>query len=117
MIEVEAKTEDSAIARRPAGNTPAALVLGAVIVVLEMLDVLTTIRVMAAGGMEANPAISILMTWLGPAWWVPKVILASCIAGYFGTRPKVRWTGVLVVVVGLVVVLNNIVQLVGSSAG
>jgi uncharacterized protein DUF5658 len=111
MIRAQTKTKRSVRAGRPLGNAPAALVLGAVIVVLEMLDVLTTLRVIAAGGIEANPAIAALMAWLGPAWWVPKVVLASCIAGYFGTRPKVRWTGILVVIVGLVVVLNNIAQL------
>lgn len=114
MIRAQTKAKVSVSARRPAGNAPAALVLGAVIVVLEMLDVLTTLRVMAAGGIEANPAISLFMSWFGPAWWVPKVVLASCIAGYFGTRPKVRWTGILVVIVGLMVVLNNIAQLRGS---
>jgi len=114
MTRVQAKAERLVSRRPPVGNAPAALVLGAVIVVLEMLDVLTTLRVMAAGGMEANPAIYVLMSWLGPAWWIPKVIIASCIAGYFGTRPKVRWTGILVVVVGLVVVANNIAQLLRS---
>ncbi len=114
MTPVQAEAERLAGTRRPVGNAPAALVLGAVIVGLEMLDVLTTLRVMAAGGMEANPAISVLMSWLGPAWWVPKVIIASGIAGYFGTRPNVRWTGILVVLVGLAVVLNNIAQLLGN---
>lgn len=88
--------------------------LGAAIVALEMLDVLTTLRVMAAGGMEANPAMSFLMIWLGPAWWVPKVIIASLIAGYFGTRPCIRWTGVVVVILGSLVVLNNVAQLLRS---
>ncbi|HUI34134.1 MAG TPA: DUF5658 family protein [Stellaceae bacterium] len=114
MNRLQTKAERPVGERRPVGNAPTALVLGAVIVVLEMLDVLTTLRVMAAGGMEANPAISVFMSWLGPAWWVPKVIIASCIAGYFGTRPTVRWTGILVVIVGLAVVLNNIAQLLGN---
>ena len=61
MTRVQAEAEGSTGARRPSANASAALVLGGVIVLLEMLDVLTTLKVMAAGGIEANPAISILM--------------------------------------------------------
>jgi hypothetical protein len=107
MIEAATSAATAQRARRRRG----ALVLGAAIVALEMLDVLTTLRVMRAGGMEANPAMSFLMTWLGPAWWIPKVIVASLVAGYFGTRPSVRWMGVVVLVLGTLVVLNNIAVL------
>jgi hypothetical protein len=89
----------------------AASVVGAVIVTLEVLDVLTTIKVVAAGGAELNPLMSVLMGLLGPAWWVPKAILASCVAGYFGTRRSVGWPPVVVAVLCAIVVLNNITQL------
>ena len=111
MIQTEPEAIRSAGASRHAAQARAAFVLGAAIVALQMLDVLTTLAVVSAGGREANPAVSVLMTLLGPVWWVPKVIIASCIAGYFGTRPTVRWTGLLVLLLGALVVFNNIAQL------
>ena len=42
---------------------------------------------------------------------LPPVIVASLVAGYFGTRPSVRWMGVVVLVLGTLVVLNNIAVL------
>jgi hypothetical protein len=89
----------------------AAFVVGAAIVVLQMIDVLTTLRVVAAGGAELNPIMSVLMGLLGPAWWMPKVIFASCVAGYFATRPRVGWPAIVVVILCAVVALNNILQL------
>lgn len=89
----------------------AARVVGVAIVALEVVDVLTTIKVVAAGGSELNPVMSVLMELLGPVWWIPKVVLASCVAGYFGTRPSVSWRVVAVLVLCAIVVLNNVVQL------
>jgi hypothetical protein len=89
----------------------AASAVGAVIVALEVLDVLTTIKVVAAGGAELNPLMSALMGLLGPAWWIPKAIFASCVAGYFGTRPSVSWPVVVVTALCTIVVLNNAAQL------
>jgi len=73
----------------------AALVVGAAIVALEVIDVLTTLKMVAAGGFELNPLMSMLMGLLGPLWWMPKVILASF----------------AVVILCAVIALNNIVQL------
>jgi hypothetical protein len=89
----------------------AASVVGAAIVALEVLDVLTTIKIVAAGGSELNPVMSVLMGLLGPAWWVPKVILASGVAGYFATRPSVSWRAVVVLILCAVVAANNLAQL------
>jgi hypothetical protein len=89
----------------------AASVVGAAIVALEVLDVLTTIKVVAAGGAELNPVMSVLMVLLGPAWWIPKAILASCVAGYFGTRRSVSWPVAVVLALCAIVVLNNVAQL------
>jgi hypothetical protein len=89
----------------------AAFVVGAVIVALQVLDVLTTLRVVVAGGAEINPVMSALMALLGPLWWIPKVIFASCVAGYFATRPRVGWPAIVVVILCAVVALNNIAQL------
>ena len=89
----------------------AAFVVGAVIVALQVLDVLTTLRVVVAGGAEINPVMSVLMALLGPLWWIPKVIFASCVAGYFATRQHVGWPAIVVVILCAVVALNNIAQL------
>jgi hypothetical protein len=98
-------------AGRVAKQGRAAFAVGAAIVALEILDVLTTLRVIAAGGAEVNPLMSTLMTVLGPAWWVPKVILASCVAGYFATRRRVGWPSVVALVLCASVALNNIAHL------
>jgi hypothetical protein len=89
----------------------AAMVIGAAIVVLEIIDVLTTLKVVASGGAELNPLMSVLMGVLGPVWWMPKVIFASCVAGYFATRPRVGWPAIVVVILCAIIALNNIVQL------
>jgi hypothetical protein len=39
------------------------------------------------------------------------VIFASCVAGYFATRPRVGWPAIVVVILCAVVALNNILQL------
>jgi len=88
-----------------------ALLVGAVIVALQVLDVLTTLKVIAAGGSELNPVISTLIRLFGPAWWVPKVVLASCVAGYFATRPRISWRVVVILILCVIVVLNNFAQL------
>jgi hypothetical protein len=97
--------------RTGAGLMRAALVVGAVIVALEVIDVLTTLRMVAAGGSELNPLMLMFMGLLGPLWWMPKVLLASGAAGYFATRPSVRWPAIMVVILCAVIALNNIVQL------
>jgi hypothetical protein len=99
-------------AGRPgAGLMRAGLVVGAVIVALEVVDVLTTLRMVAAGGFELNPLMSMFMGLLGPLWWMPKVLLASGAAGYFATRPSVRWPAIVVIIFCAVIALNNVVQL------
>ena len=91
-----------------------ALVFGALIVALEVLDVLTTLRVMATGGYEMNPVVLTLIQVLGPAWWVPKVVSASFVAAYFATRSRVSWPTITVLILCTIVVLNNIAQLLMS---
>jgi hypothetical protein len=90
-----------------------ATVLGAVIVAFQVIDVLTTLKVVGAGGSELNPFMSVIMELLGPVWWLPKVVLASCIAGYFATRQSVSWRAVMVLILCAAVAVNNIVQIVG----
>jgi glucose-6-phosphate-specific signal transduction histidine kinase len=88
-----------------------AALIGAMIVALQTADVLTTMKVVASGGVELNPVVALLMGLLGPAWWLPKLFFASLVAGYFGTRP-VNWRAVAVLDVCAFVVFNNFAQLV-----
>jgi uncharacterized protein DUF5658 len=110
-LGAEIGAEGSGDASRVAKHRRAALAVGAAIVALEILDVLTTLKVIATGGAEVNPVMSTLMTVLGPAWWLPKVILASCVAGYFATRRRVGWPSVVALVLCALVALNNIAHL------
>ena len=84
----------------------AAWLIGAAIVALQMIDILSTEKILLAGGSETNAVVSALIGIFGTAWWVPKLILASFIAGYFGTRELSRVTIMAVALCGLVVAHN-----------
>jgi Domain of unknown function (DUF5658) len=42
---------------------------------LQVLDVLTTERVLARGGWESNPVQELVQTHFGSMWWAPKLIM------------------------------------------
>ncbi len=44
---------------------------------LQVLDVVSTNRVLRLGGREANPFVIWIMRRLGPAWWWPKLALSA----------------------------------------
>ena len=44
---------------------------------LQIADVWTTRRALAAGGREANPLIAAFMRWFGGYWWLPKLAIAA----------------------------------------
>ena len=46
---------------------------------LQVADVWSTNRVLAAGGREDNPALAWIMRKLGRAWWLVKLALAGAI--------------------------------------
>jgi hypothetical protein len=72
---------------------------------LQVVDVLTTDRVLARGGWEGNPLQELAQTHLGSMWWVPKLVLMlACV--FVMARWKPRYVMPLVALM-TVVVSNN----------
>jgi hypothetical protein len=84
--------------------------------VAQLADVLTTNRALAGspGAFEANPLMHMLMTYLGPWWWLWK----AAVAGFFVTmaftirQPSRRELVVAgaVAKVYVLVLINNLLQ-------
>jgi hypothetical protein len=87
----------------------AAWLIGAVIIALQIIDILSTEGILLAGGSEDNPVVSTLIGMFGPAWWIPKLVLTSLIAGHFATQ-RLSWAGIIVVAVCAMVVTHNLLQ-------
>ena len=51
-------------------------ILFAMLVVLQVLDVISTNRALKGGAIEANPIVHKFMEYLGKFWWLPKATLA-----------------------------------------
>jgi hypothetical protein len=83
--------------------------IGALIVSLQITDILSTEKILLAGGAETNPVVWTLIHIFGPAWWVPKLVLAAFVAGYFGTR-KLSWSAIVAVALCAIVVTHNVLQ-------
>lgn len=79
----------------------------AVFVALEILDILTTNRVLKIpGAWEANPLVAAFQMRLGPLWWLPKAAVVAW-AAIAATRIRRRWPLYLAAIYcGLVVVIN-----------
>ena len=86
-----------------------AWLIGAVIVGLQIADILSTEKILLAGGLETNPLVSKLILVFGSAWWIPKLVLASFIAGYFGTR-KSRPATIIAILFCVLVAAHNLFQ-------
>lgn len=58
------------------------LTLGLVtlLMVLQVLDVISTNRVLRLGGREFNPLVLWVMRRMGRAWWLPKLMVAALIS-------------------------------------
>ncbi len=58
------------------------LTFGLVIVLmaLQVLDVISTNRVLRLGGREFNPLVVWVMRRMGRAWWLPKLAVATLIS-------------------------------------
>lgn len=76
--------------------------------VLQILDVISTNRVLAAGGWEANPAMVAAQAHLGAWWWLPKLTGMGVVALVMARWP-LRFVAIATGVMGLVVV-NNLSQ-------
>ena len=85
--------------------TACKVILLAVFGALQIADVMTTQRVLAGGGWEANPLGVFAMSRLGTYWPVPKLaLMAACLVLMFRWKPK--HVAPLVGLMG-VVVANN----------
>ena len=65
---------------RLGGRPWQAWLAAALLVILSVADILTTNRILARGGHEANPFMAWLMAILGPQWMVAKVLATAVIA-------------------------------------
>ena len=50
-------------------------ILFAMLVILQVLDVISTNRALKGGAIEANPIVRKFMERLGKLWWLPKIML------------------------------------------
>ena len=90
---------------RPALMSKQTLLLA--FVLLQLLDVFTTNRVLAAGGFEANPLMADVMARLGSLWWMPKLAIAlTCALVLFQGRRRFLAAGVAYMSVA--VLINSI---------
>ena len=77
----------------------------AAFILLNALDCVSTDKVLAHGGMEANPIEALSQASLGPAWWLPKLALVM-VCAHVMRRWRPRYVSIAVAVMA-VVVLNN----------
>ncbi len=69
------------------------------LVMLQVVDVISTRIVLARGGVERNPVVLWLMECLGPKWWIPKVALVIMAgAACWQTQGAVGLVGLVVLV-------------------
>ncbi len=93
--------------------------LAALLVLLQIPDILTTNAILSAGGREVNPVMRLCMrlssawrlAWL--PWWMPKMAVAMAGAWVLGDSqdPEALMALVLLVLAYLAVVGSNLVQL------
>jgi len=55
------------------------IVLLIIFITLNILDILTTNKVLSQGGIELNKFMVLSMKYFGKYWWVPKMILVLLI--------------------------------------
>lgn len=89
--------------------TPYTMPLVYLLLVLQALDLATTIYVLRKGtGAEANPIARKLMAWFGPELGLalPKIALAGAIWTFRASTPA--WAYALLCVMYVVIVANNL---------
>jgi Domain of unknown function (DUF5658) len=83
----------------------------ALFVALEILDILTTNRVLKIpGAFEANPLMAAFQTRLGPLWWLPKAAVVAW-AAFAAMRTRRRWPLYVAAIYCAVVVVLNLIAL------
>ncbi len=85
------------------------LALVSLLMLLQVLDVVSTNRVLSRGGREFNPIIVWIMQRMGRAWWMPKLAVASVPSGFAVAYANPRIDAVLagIALAYTVVVANN----------
>ena len=73
-------------------RSPLVLASVAIIVVLQVIDCITTTTILAMpGGVETNPLMAWCMDYLGAWWWLPKIAIAAAFVGYCLTCQEFRF--------------------------
>lgn len=107
----------TAIPTRANGTKCLGAILGALIILLGVLDVISTNLVIAAGGNELNPIVAWFMESLDTWWHVPKLAL-HIVAGllvYHVLRSRLAaGCAVALIIFYVAVVHNNFAQLLGA---
>ena len=85
------------------------LTLVCLLMILQVLDVISTNRVLRLGGREFNPFMVWIMRRLGRAWWLPKLALAA-VPCAFAVVYADPWIDAVLAAIGvayLIVVTHN----------
>jgi hypothetical protein len=95
--------------RRDSRLRMAAQLVALLIVVVGILDVVSTNASIAAGGMETNAIVASLMTQLGVWWFVPKLAVHFLVALFVLMLPSKRllWKARACVMVYTVIIAAN----------
>ena len=107
----------AAIPTRTNGTNRMGAICGALIVLLGILDVISTNLVIAAGGSELNPIVLWIMESLDHLWYVPKLalhVLAGVLVYHVLQSRLAATCTVALIVFYSAVVHNNFAQLLGA---
>ena len=82
-------------------------------VLLQTIDVMTTVYVIRHGGWEGNPIMAWAMAHFGPFWVFAKLAPVST-AYYFMRRWRPKYVGSIVALCALVI-MNNVLTILGFN--
>jgi hypothetical protein len=76
---------------------------------LQVADVATTnLDLAMPGRWEANPFMALSQAHLGAFWWLPKIVVISCLVAASVPLSRRRWPMVLAVSLYVVIVTGNL---------
>jgi len=86
------------------------LVLTIAIMVMCVLDIITTEKVLRLGGKELNPVMAWCMVKLEKRWWIPKLAGTVAVIGILVWLPSLvgKVLGSGIVLMYIVIVWNNV---------
>ena len=87
----------------------AAQLLALMIVVVGILDVVSTNASIAAGGIETNTLIAALMAQLGVWWFIPKMVVHVLVALFVMWLPsrQLLWKARVCVIIYTLIIATN----------